>query len=122
MIARIQTEKPEIGMIPPEKTEKKTRKPSTGKRFEEAFGPVLAGAVMDFVDFTTLGWGGLLIGGVLGFWICSVYRLPMIHRILGAILCGYYCMMPFTRFLPAATLIGAYVQFRISGKQEAADK
>lgn len=82
------------------------------RRFERAFGPILAGAVIDAIDFATQGIPGLLAGAVAAFWICSIYRLPMKYRILWAVAAGYYCAIPFTRFLPLATMIGAYVRFR----------
>jgi len=84
------------------------------RRMERAFGPVLAGVILDCVDFATMGPFAFIIGIIVGFWIFSIYRLPLQHRIIGALLAGAYCMMPFTRFLPLATLVGAWVRFRES--------
>ncbi|HNR93062.1 MAG TPA: hypothetical protein PKK36_00465 [Kiritimatiellia bacterium] len=84
------------------------------RRAERAFGPVLAGVLLDCVDFATMGPFAFIIGIIVGFWIFSIYRLPLQHRIIGALLAGAYCMMPFTRFLPLATLVGAWVRFRES--------
>ena len=89
-------------------------KPASVRRFERAFGPVMAGVILDCVDFAAMGPLAFIIGIIVGFWIFSIYRLPLQHRIIGALLAGAYCMMPFTRFLPLATLIGAWTRFRES--------
>lgn len=89
-------------------------KPPSARRFERAFGPVMAGVILDCVDFATIGPPAFIIGGLVGLWIFSIYRFPWQHRIIGALLSGAYCMMPFTRFLPLATLVGAWVRFRES--------
>lgn len=98
----------------PSVSSEETSKPNTARRFERAFGPVMAGVILDCVDFATIGPPAFIIGAIVGFWIFSIYRLPMQHRILGALLSGAYCMMPFTRYLPLATLAGAWVRFRES--------
>lgn len=87
----------------------------TMRRAQRAFGPILAGAFLDFIDLATMGTPGLLIGAAAGYYIATVYELPLRTRLLLAIAAGYYCMLPFTRFLPLATLMGAYVRFRKAG-------
>lgn len=86
------------------------------RRWEKALGPVFGGLVLDISDFATMGpvglYFGLLVGGTVAWWICSIYRLPVKKRILWAILAGLYCTTPGTGLLPIATLIGAYVRYR----------
>lgn len=88
------------------------RPENKGRRAERAFAPIVAGALIDAIDFVTMGPVGLLMGFVAGFWIGRVYRLPFRHRALIALAAGWYCFLPFRRFIPLATLVGAYVQFR----------
>ena len=86
--------------------------PSQAKEAERIFGPLIGGAIIDGIDFVLMGIPGLLVGGVVAFWIGGIFRLPLWQRILCAIAAAYYCAIPFTRFIPLATLIGAYAQFR----------
>ena len=104
---------PEV--LPPDPTGQGFRPPrSKARRAERAFGPIVAGAIIDAIDFVTWGFAGLIIGGLAAFWICSIYRLPWWQRLLWSLGAAYYCAVPFTRFLPLGMLIGAYVQFRES--------
>jgi len=82
------------------------------RRFFRAFGPVLAGAAIDAVDLATMGAVGFIVGAAAGYVIAAAYGLNWKWRIGIALLAGYYCMIPFTRFIPLATLVGAYVRFR----------
>ncbi len=86
-------------------------------RFARALKPIVAGILIDLVDFATLGpigiYLGFLLGGLLGYWICSIYKLRPLHRFLGALITGIYCTLPFTAFIPAATLMGAYIEFLV---------
>lgn len=86
--------------------------PPTWKRAQRAFGPILAGAFLDLIDLTTMGPAGFFIGAVVGYWMGSSFELPLRTKLLLALGAGYYCMMPGTRALPLATLVGAYVRFR----------
>jgi hypothetical protein len=90
----------------PRPSESKTR------RAQRAFGPIVAGAILDAVDFMTMGPAGLILGFIAGFWIGSIFDLPLRQRLLLAILSAWYGLLPIPRFIPIATLIGAYVQFR----------
>ena len=84
------------------------------RRAERAFGPVLAGVLLDCVDFATIGPPAFIVGCAVGIWIFSIYRVPWKHRLIGGLLCGAYCMMPFTRFIPFATMAGAWIRYRES--------
>jgi hypothetical protein len=110
------TEAEELEQVPEEVVEETT--PTAAKRAERAFGPIVGGAILDFMDLATFGPVGLIIGAAVGYWIMSIYRLPKWHRIIGAFLAGWYCMLPFTRFVPLATLVGAYVRYQDSGRRK----
>lgn len=84
----------------------------TSERAQRAFGPIIGGAIIDAVDFMTWGVPGLVLGAAAAFWVCSIFKLPWWQRVAWALAAGYYCAVPFTRFIPLATLIGAYAQFR----------
>lgn len=86
----------------------------SARRLERAFGPVLAGVILDCVDFATIGPPAFIVGCAVGFWLFSIYRVPLRHRVIGGLLCGAYCMMPFTRFIPLATMAGAWIRYRES--------
>lgn len=100
---------PEV--LPPEPGEP-GRRESSARRAERAFGPIVAGAIIDAIDFALVGPAGLVIGFLAGFWIGSIYGFSFMKRVAIGILAGWYCMIPFTRFIPLATLVGAYAQFR----------
>ncbi len=91
------------------------------RRFEDAFGPILAGMIIDTVDVITFGRFGLLagmvIGGTAAFWIDSIYRLPVWQRFLWALAAGIYCTIPRTEFIPVATLMGAFARFIHGGNR-----
>ena len=86
--------------------------PSRARQAERIFGPLIGGAIIDGIDFVLWGIPGLVVGGLVAFWISGIFRLPLWQRVLCAIAAAYYCAIPFTRFIPLATLIGAYAQFR----------
>jgi hypothetical protein len=58
-----------------------------------------------------MGVPGLVIGALAAFWLCTINRVPLLQRLLCAVAAGVYCALPFRRFLPVATLVGAYIQF-----------
>jgi hypothetical protein len=86
------------------------------RQLNRAFGPILAGLVIDSVDLFTFGplkrFIGLPAGALAGYWMGSIFRLPLRQRLLCALAAGVYCMIPGLEFIPLATLIGAYVRFR----------
>jgi len=106
------TPEPETAAPPP------APEPGTGSRFNRSFGPILAGMVIDLVDFATFGPVGLVaglpIGGLAGYWMARALELPPRTRWWCALAAGIYCTIPFTEFIPLATLVAAYAQFRNS--------
>ncbi|GAK51329.1 hypothetical protein U14_02572 [Candidatus Moduliflexus flocculans] len=85
------------------------------QRLKKAVWPIIPPLVLDAVDFFSFGpigvYFGLILGCPVGYWVCSCYRMPMWKRLLGALFAGLYCMLPFTEWLPAATLIAFYARF-----------
>jgi hypothetical protein len=100
---------PEV--LPPEKRAFPRPKAGKSRRAVRVVGPLLAGVMIDAIDFLTMGLPGLAIGALATLWICSAYRLPLYRRLLYAMAAGLYCALPFRRVVPVATLIGAYIQF-----------
>ena len=82
--------------------------PRPPSRMKRLLAPVLAGALIDAVDFATFGpiglSLGLLAGGLVGWWLSPLLGFQSHRRWLGALLSGLYCMIPFTSLLPLATL------------------
>ena len=81
-----------------------------------AIGPIAAGLLLDFVDFATYGpiglWAGLALGGGAGYLLASGLGVAPERRPVYALVAGVYCMLPFTAFLPCATLVGALIRWR----------
>lgn len=102
---------PEV--LPPVKTGSDPKAHSS--RAERAFGPVAVGLIMDLVDFSTFGpmglYFGLLAGGSLTWYLCGLYDMPRRRRWPWVLAAGLYCTIPFTEFVPVATLIGACVRY-----------
>jgi hypothetical protein len=86
------------------------RKDTTG-RAKRAFGPIIAGAIIDGVDWVTVGPMGLVIGFVAAFWALGVVGVRLPQRLLLSLAAGLYCLMPMGRRLPVATIIGGIAQF-----------
>jgi hypothetical protein len=84
-------------------------------RLHRAIGPVVAGMIIDALDLLTFGPLGLVfgipIGGLAGYWLGNCLKLSSQARIWCAIAAAIYCTIPFTEFIPLATLVGAYVRF-----------
>ena len=100
-------------------------KPSQAQRMNRAFGPVVAGLVIDFVDLATFGpigtYLGLPIGAFAGYWMGRALGLDRKPSLLCALLAGIYCMIPGTEMIPVATVVGALARYRESApKPEAA--
>jgi hypothetical protein len=100
----------------------KTREHRFSARLKRAFKPMIPGLILDGADLITFGplgvYLGLIVGCPAGYWMCSKYQLPFLKRILGAIIAGVYCSLPFTGFIPAATLVTGYAKFLAPPKRE----
>lgn len=96
------------------------------RRANRAFGPILAGLIIDGVDLATFGpigvFVGLPIGGAAGFWMGKCLGLRTWPCVLCGLVAGIYCMIPFTEALPLATIAGAYARFMESAPAGAASK
>ncbi len=79
-------------------------------------GPIAAGVILDLVDFATLGpiglWAGLVLGGAAGYLLATGMGVRHDRRLGYALAAGAYCTLPFTAYLPAATLLGALIRLR----------
>jgi hypothetical protein len=88
---------------------------SQAARLNRAFGPVVAGLIIDFVDLATFGpiglYLGLPIGGAAGFWMGRCLGLSNKASLLCALAAGIYCTIPGTEMLPLATLVGALARY-----------
>lgn len=92
-----------------------TAPPTVLERLHRSLGPLAGGMVIDFVDFATFGppgiWMGLVLGGMAGWWVSSIYRFGTLGRVVVATLAAIYCANPFIDFLPIATLVAAVARF-----------
>ena len=93
-------------------------KSNQAERLNRAFGPVVAGLVIDFVDLATFGpiglYLGLPIGAFAGYWMGRALGLDRKPSLLCALLAGVYCMIPGTEMIPVATVVGALARYRES--------
>lgn len=84
-------------------------------RLYNALFPVIGGLILDFTDFVTFGpigiYFGLLLGGLIGWLISSIYGFSTKKRLLWALLSGIYCTIPVTEFVPVATILSAVARF-----------
>jgi len=91
------------------------------QRMNRAFGPILAGLIIDLVDFATFGPVGLVlglpVGGFAGYWMGRALGLGTRATLWCALAAGVYCTIPGTELIPLATIIGACVRFRQTGRQ-----
>jgi hypothetical protein len=77
----------------------------------QLFGPMLAGLAIDALDLITFGaigvYTGMILGGVVGYWLAPMLGFPPRGRWLCAIMTGVYCTLPLTGFIPAAAIAAA---------------
>jgi hypothetical protein len=85
-------------------------------RLHRAFGPLAGGIILDVVDLATFGpiglCGGFLLGGLVGWWIGSLYSLSVHQRRWLAAAAALYTAIPLTEPLPIATAFGAFARFQ----------
>lgn len=85
-----------------------------------ALGPILPGLLIDLLDLITfLHIGvvtGLIAGGITGYWAGGQLGLAPKKRLIGSLIAGIYCALPFTEFIPIGTLVGAYARISQLGK------
>lgn len=80
-----------------------------------AFGPLVAGMILDVLDFATFGPIGLVAGAVVGGyagWILARFEHvdPPLRTAI-AICAAAYMMIPFTEVVPAATILVLLARF-----------
>ena len=89
--------------------------PGQAARLNRAFGPVVAGLIIDLVDLATFGPIGLVlglpIGGAAGYWMGRTLGLNKKASLLCALAAGVYCTIPGTEMLPIATVVGACARY-----------
>lgn len=88
---------------------------NAGERFLRAFGPLGGGLLLDFADLTTFGAIGLylgpIIGGLMGWWLASVYRFGLLGQCVLMLVTAAYCTLPSTALVPMATIVFALIKF-----------
>jgi hypothetical protein len=86
------------------------------ERLHRALGPLAGGIIIDFIDLVTFGPIGLVVGpvvgGLVGWWVSSIYGFGPRGRALVAFLAAIYCTVPFTELFPLATMVAATARFR----------
>ncbi len=85
------------------------------KRLEQAIGPIMAGFILDMVDFLTFGpigiVLGLFVGSAVGWYLTGVLGVSRKWRVILTWLAGIYCFMPGTELIPVGTIVGALCRF-----------
>ncbi|MSR57950.1 MAG: hypothetical protein EXS05_09780 [Planctomycetaceae bacterium] len=87
------------------------------ERLHRALGPLAGGIIIDCVDFAMFGPVALIlgpvVGGLVGWWVSSLYHFGTRGRLIVATLSAIYCTIPI-KLLPLATLVAACARFRES--------
>lgn len=84
-------------------------------RFFRVMGPVLAGVLIDVVDFAVVGLPGFVGGLLAGLFVGWAYGVrSKVTRRWIALLSAIYCSspIPLLRTLPVATVVGVWLRFR----------
>ena len=93
-----------------------SEEPEEEARWGSAIGPVVAGMIIDVIDFATIGAGGLYLGFLLGapsgWYLARPLGLDRRRALVVALACGIYCTVPFTAPVPIATMIGVWARAR----------
>jgi hypothetical protein len=94
------------------------------KRLNRTIGPVMAGFIIDMVDFATFGPIGLVlglpVGGLAGYWMGNTLGLSKQSCLYCALAAGIYCTIPGTELLPLGTMVGAYARYQQGEKEQVA--
>lgn len=81
------------------------------KKLYRALGPIAGGLFLDMLDLATFGpfgfYVGWLVGLVVGWWMASIYGFGNLGKTAFACMAAVYLTMPFTEFMPVATVISA---------------
>ncbi len=89
--------------------------PGFVRRLHRALGPLAGGLILDFLDLATfgpLGVAGFFVGALIGWWITSIYGFSTRAKLSWSIVAGIYCLVPFTEFIPVATIISAVARYK----------
>lgn len=108
---------PPWGSPPPRDT---GRARSRGDRIANALGPVLSGLILDLSHIHPGGWVGFFIGLILGFWFGRSCNLRLGHCVTIALLAAVVGKVGLHRFIPIATIAGAWLAFRAKEPRGAA--
>lgn len=88
---------------------------STKSKFWRAVGPILAGFLLDVVDFMTAGPMGIAFGFVAGFGVSflltSFFDMSPKKRFWVALLGGAYCTLPFTETMPCGAIVAGLSRY-----------
>jgi hypothetical protein len=91
------------------------KKSSFLKRLERAIGPIMAGFILDMVDFLTFGpigiVLGLFVGSAVGWYLTGVLGVSKKWRVILTWLAAIYCFLPGTELIPVGTIVGALCRF-----------
>lgn len=102
--------------VPVEGVEGEGRSPEVLRRANRVFGPIIAGMIIDLVDFATFGPVGLVlglpVGGLAGYWMGKALGFGRRGSVWCAVSAGVYCTIPGTEMIPLATIVGACARFR----------
>jgi len=96
------------------------------RRVNRAFGPIVAGLIIDLVDLATFGPVGLVlglpVGGLAGYWMGRALGFDKRASLWCALAAGVYCTIPGTELIPLATIIGGCVRFQETGGRQGQPK
>lgn len=97
---------PQGGSPPPRRKQARGRSPLD--RIANLFGPILSGLILDFSHIQPMRLPGFLIGLFLGLWFARACNLRVRHCLLTALACGVIGFYGLHRFMPIATIAGAW--------------
>jgi len=82
---------------------------SLGGRLRRDLLPIASGILIDTVDLATFGplglYGGFVVGGLVGWLVCSANGISGNRRWLLIAAAAAYTAMPFTEAVPLATVL-----------------